>query len=259
MGSAKGEQTTVAKSSRRKTVTPPTTAALADAPVTVSEENLSHNLYGQRLGRKGRDTRDKIIAAAQTLLARPDAGPITLSAVAREVPLGMTTLYLYFSDLTELLLAVLEPVMATAEDAYLGAIRTRWDDDRLAEECYAFMLRYHEFWARHTQVLHLRNAMADQHDRRMLLHRVQAATDLINLVVRQMDGDPAETQSRTFDMATVLMTGVERVVTMATSTDVHDVIVRSRPIPGQRMEAVARLMELAIREHRPGGPACVAR
>ncbi|MET0363939.1 MAG: TetR/AcrR family transcriptional regulator [Sphingobium sp.] len=220
----------------------------------MSDDNLSHNLYGQRLGRKGRDTRDRIITAAQGLLARGNAVPMTLSAVAREASLGMTTLYLYFSDLTELLLAVLEPVMATAEDAYLGAIRTRWDDDRLGEQCYEFMLHYHAFWAKHTQILHLRNAMADQHDRRMLLHRVEAATDLINLVVRQMDGDPDDTQSPAFDMATVLMTGVERVVTMSTSTDVQDVIVRSRPTVTQRMYAVARLMELAIREHRPGGP-----
>ncbi|MFT3965530.1 MAG: TetR/AcrR family transcriptional regulator [Sphingobium sp.] len=244
MGSESASQTATVKISRRKA-----TPVQADA----GDENLSHNLYGQRLGRKGRDTRDRIIAAAQGLLARPEPVPVTLSAVAREASLGMTTLYLYFSDLTELLLAVLEPVMAKAEEAYLGRIRLPWADDRLGEQCYEFMLAYHEFWARNTRILHLRNAMADQHDRRMLVHRVEAATALINLVVEQMGGDPSKTQSAAYDMATVLMTGVERVVTMSTNVDMQEVVVRSRPKVAQRMRAVARLMELAIRDYRPGG------
>ncbi|HEX7857998.1 MAG TPA: TetR/AcrR family transcriptional regulator [Sphingobium sp.] len=244
MVSESAGQSATVKLSRRKAVTDES---------DVCDASISRNLYGQRLGRKGRDTRDRIVTAADALLARPEPVQITLSAVAREASLGMTTLYLYFSDLTELLLAVLEPVMVTAEDAYLNRIQARWDDDRLGEECYAFMLAYHDFWARHTRILHLRNALADQHDRRMLLHRVEAATALIERVVEQMGHDPADTQSAAYDMGTVLMTGVERVVTMSTNTDMQDVVVRSRPKVADRMRAVARLMELAIREHRQLG------
>jgi len=72
---------------------------------------LSHNLNGQRLGRKGRDTRARILAATNELLAGPIDTPISLSAVARQASLGMTSLYQYFTDLTELLLALLEPLM----------------------------------------------------------------------------------------------------------------------------------------------------
>jgi AcrR family transcriptional regulator len=89
---------------------------------------LSHNLNGQRLGRKGRDTRDRIIAAAQILIADRYAPPLTLSAVAREASLGMTSLYNYFGDLTELLLALLEPVVVEAETAYISKLRARWSD-----------------------------------------------------------------------------------------------------------------------------------
>lgn len=62
---------------------------------------LSHNQLGQRIGRKGRDTRGRIIAAAERLLADRAGPPITLSAVAREASLGMTSLYSYFKDLSE--------------------------------------------------------------------------------------------------------------------------------------------------------------
>jgi AcrR family transcriptional regulator len=178
---------------------------------------------------------------------------MTLSAVAREASLGMTTLYLYFTDLTELLLAVLEPVMATAEEAYLQAIRDRWPDDTLGEHCQVFLLSYHAFWLRHTRVLHLRNAMADQHDVRMLAHRVASATTLIGLVVEQMDASPDDAGSAPYDMATVLMSGIERVVTMATNMDVQNLISGGRGAENarDRLRAAARLLELGIRDHRP--------
>ena len=52
-------------------------------------ENLSHNLNGQRLGRKGRDTRERIIAAAQEILTEPiEDGLITLSEVARRASIA---------------------------------------------------------------------------------------------------------------------------------------------------------------------------
>src|SRR4051812_7547086 len=85
------------------------------APAARAAKPGSHNLNGQRLGRKGRLTRDRILVAANELLATPTDVPFSLSAVARQASLGMTSLYLYFTDLTELLLAILEPLMDEAE------------------------------------------------------------------------------------------------------------------------------------------------
>lgn len=217
-------------------------------------KSVSHNLNGQRLGRKGRDTRERIISAAQTLLAAPDPAPITLSAVAREASLGMTSLYLYFSDLTELLLAVLEPVMATAEEAYVGAMRTRWPDEELNAHCYAFASAYYAFWLRHSRILHLRNSMADQHDRRMAIHRVSSGMQVIALIMEQMDADVSASNLRAHDMATVLHTGMERVVTMATDVYVRGIVEANKAyqVP-DRLRAVARLLELGIREFRGAG------
>src|SRR5690349_300939 len=82
----------------------------AAAGLRPDADGVSHNLAGQRLGRKGRDTRDRIIAAAVELIYCSPADPLTLSAVARQANLGMTSLYNYFGDLPELLAAVLEPV-----------------------------------------------------------------------------------------------------------------------------------------------------
>lgn len=216
------------------------------------ECEVSHNLAGQRLGRKGRDTRDRILLAATRLLYC-DAGdtPISLSAVAREASLGMTSLYNYFSDLTEVLLAVLDPVMDSAEDVYLGALRTRWLDEELGERCYQFCSNYQAFWKKHSRLLHLRNAMSDQLDPRMTRQRIKSTQPIIGLLVEQMDGDPDAPRSPEFAMATVLMIGIERATTISTDDELpvrmaeniqHDDAHFLRPS--------TRLLEMAIRDMR---------
>ncbi len=228
-------------------VRPSTIRARAAAPSTT----LSHNLNGQRLGRKGRDTRERILAATNELLAGPPDVEVSLSAVARQASLGMTSLYNYFNDLTELLMAVLEPVMATAEDEYISLLRDRWDDAVLGERALAFVTAYHGFWIKHSRLLHLRNQMADAQNERMVLHRVHAAQPVMRLLVEQMDGDLGQQQSPPFSMATALMTGLERVVTVTTDTALQHILHTPNPLGRTHLlRAEARLLELGIRDYR---------
>jgi AcrR family transcriptional regulator len=214
-------------------------------------DSLSHNLAGQRLGRKGRDTRDRIIAAAVELIYCSPAEPLTLSAVARQANLGMTSLYNYFGDLPELLLAVLEPVMATAEDSYQGMLRTRWGDAELGERCYEFVAAYHDFWARHTRLLHLRNSLSDGGDERMADLRIHSTQPIIRGICEQMDGDPRARRSSEFAMATVLMIGMERSITIATDRDLPSLIAQDIQHEADHfLRPCARLMEMAIRDMR---------
>lgn len=214
-------------------------------------DSLSHNLVGQRLGRKGRDTRERILAATERLLAGPPDTAISLSSVAREASLAMTTLYIYFNDLTELLLAVLEPVLAQAEDAYIAHLRMPWPDGSLREHCLSFVETYRDFWVRHSRILHLRNSLADGMDARMRQHRIHASWPLIELLVKQMEADPAEISSPASAMATVLLTSVERVITMTTDAWVLQSQVEYPTIRTRRLvEAEARLLELGIGEGR---------
>lgn len=212
---------------------------------------VSHNLAGQRLGRKGRDTRDRIITAAVELIYGAQSEPLTLSAVARQAGLGLTSLYNYFSDLPELILAVLEPVMASAEEGYYGLIRTRWGDDELAARCHEFVTAYRDFWARHTRLLHLRNSLADDGDQRMADMRIAATQPIIRRITEQMDGDPRARRSREFAQATVLMIGVERAVTIATDRELPMLIAQDIQHDADHfLRPCARLMELAIRDMR---------
>lgn len=211
---------------------------------------ISHNLNGQRLGRKGRDTRERILAACCELLADPEE-TLTMSAVARRASLGMTSLYNYFADLTELLLAVLEPVMATAEESYLAILREYWPDAELGARCNDFVHAYHAFWARHSRLLHLRNTMADSHDHRLMVQRVMSTQPLIALFVTQMGGVAEDTQSPLLGMATVLMTGIERTVTVSTDTGLTSLFADAqRRHEDHYLLPEARLIELAIADTR---------
>jgi AcrR family transcriptional regulator len=225
------------------------------ASSAIDKESLSHNLQGQRLGRKGRDTRERILLATEKLLACPPGTPITLSAVAREASLGMTTLYLYFSDLTELVLAVLEGIMATAEDAYVGHLRERWPDEELGRHAFQFVEAYYEFWERHSRALHLRNAIAYNNDERMRAHRIAASRPLINLLILQMDADPSEYHSAAHNMATVLLTGIERMITVTTDA-IFPSLIEDDPGPHIRgfLRAEARLLEMALADARASAP-----
>ena len=209
----------------------------------------TYNLNGQKLGRKGRDTRDRVLAAAAEIIAEGEE--ISLSAVARRASLGMTSLYNYFSDLTELVLALLEPVMETAEEAYIGMLRERWPDEALAEHCGLYAQRLHAFWMRHAKLLHLRNNMADAHDHRMMLQRVRATQPVIDLFARQMDGDPEVHDSPAMAMASVLMTGIERSVTVTTDPYMTTLLDDPRPRPPEHyLRPATRLIEMAIRDTR---------
>lgn len=219
-------------------------AAVSDACASVS-----HNLNGQKLGRKGRITRERILAAAIELIDT-SREPFTLGGVAAKASLGMTSLYNYFTDLTELLLAVLEPVMETADEAYLSALREPWPDDLLFDHCYAFVRRYHAFWLRHSRLLHLRNGLADQQDKRMMQHRIDCTRPVIGLLVRQMGSQLLSAGPNT-SMATMVMIGIERSITLVTDRELRTLVEMGPDVSEDRyLVPGARLMEFAISDAR---------
>lgn len=228
---------------------PPVVAVKRPSPPLVA---VSHNLNGQKLGRKGKLTRERILSATSELLAESEE-PISLSAVARRASLGMTSLYNYFTDLTELLLAVLEPVMQSGADEYATQLSQHWSDEELGDRCAAFVQAMYGFWSRHARLLHLRNSMADAGDRRMLMHRVTSTQPLIGFLARQMGGDADQQGSEAYALATVLMTGTERVVTVVTDTQFTGLFGETR-VPrwdkDHYLQPQARVLELAIRDMR---------
>ncbi|WP_298288818.1 TetR/AcrR family transcriptional regulator [Novosphingobium sp.] len=214
---------------------------------------VRHNLAGQRLGRKGQETRERILSAALQLLEEPDGPPVTLSSVARAASMRLTNLYLYFPDFGELLLAVLGRVMDDGDAAFMNQLKVRWPDDRLGEATLAFISAHFGFWKRHARLLHLRNALSDS-EPKILQYRQNATRPIIEFLVKQMDGGDSENFSCT-SLAVVALTGFERIATVVTNPNFRfvadDLQTESQEqMVEQLIAAEARLLELAIRDRR---------
>ncbi|WGM47500.1 hypothetical protein KOAAANKH_02377 [Brevundimonas sp. NIBR10] len=227
----------------------------ARAQAGTSPQVVTYNLVGQRLGRKGQETRERVISAMLTLLDDPEGPPVTLTAVAKEASVGMTTLYLYFPAMGDLLLAVLRCVMDTAGDAFMKLVRDYWRDETLTEDCLAFHRAHYLFWKRHARLLRMRNSFADDCDLAVLSYRSQATRPLLNALTRQMGCDLADGDTPCAHLATVVLTGLERVATVVTTPHFHI----TSPAHGTSAEEVyidnlitaqSRLTEIAIRDQR---------
>jgi AcrR family transcriptional regulator len=217
---------------------------------------MSHNLLGQRLGRKGLETRQRILAAAlRQLDGRAGGTPVTLTSIAREASIGITTLYLYFPDLGDLVLAALRSVMESAKEAFLGRLRSRWPDDGLQERCLDFLQAHYGFWNRHSRILHLRNSFADAGDVRFVQYRHSVSRPLIELLVEQMVVGTAPRSSELVLLATLLLTGCERIATVVTGSTFHDNVIGEggddqEAYIDRLLRSEAKLIALAIRSER---------
>uniref|UniRef100_UPI0035CA9F08 TetR/AcrR family transcriptional regulator n=1 Tax=uncultured Sphingomonas sp. TaxID=158754 RepID=UPI0035CA9F08 len=214
----------------------------------------SHNLLGQRLGRKGRDTRERILGALPRVLADPADTPLSLTAIAREASIGMTTLYLYFADMSELLLAALEPLGAEA-DALRNRFDHHWPDGTLEEECVSFLKAHHMFWSEHSRLLHLRNSLADTGDLRMLESRRAMSRPVLACLTRQMPDRVAANGSASANYAVVLMTMLERMATITTdATFARDLTTPdgggAEAFVADTLQAEAKIIALTIRNLR---------
>jgi AcrR family transcriptional regulator len=178
----------------------------------------SHNQMGQRLGRKGLETRERIISAMLALLQGPDNQPVTLTTIAKAADVRLTNLYRYFPDLSSLLLAALDRVMTTADAMFLNQLRKRWNEETLDADCSAFLQAHFHFWEENARLLHLRNTLADNHDARVIAYRNVTIKPTILLLARQLSAKPnAMICPDNHLAAIVLHTGIERLATVLTN------------------------------------------
>ncbi len=224
--------------------------------VEQSESKKAYNLVGQRIGRKGKETRERILSAALRIIESSDDAPITLSGVAREVSVGMTTLYLYFPDLGDLILAVLKRVMDSEDAAYMGLVKKRWPDESLRECCSEFLKAHLRFWRDHARILHMRNSYADAGDARFLGYRNQAAVPLVEQLILQMDGQLHAQKNPISDyVAPLILTWFERVATVVTNPIFHT-SARSSGVTNEAdyvdhlIETESEMISLIIRHQR---------
>ncbi len=172
--------------------------------------------------------------------------------MARHTGLRLASIYNYFADPTELFLAVLEPVVAVSEEAYVIQIQDYWPSDELESCASRFVEAFHDYWSEHARILHLRNQMADGGDERVLKQRIEMSRKMVYMLGQQMGGSLSSRLGPEYDLASVLYMGLERVVTVATN---HELRAHYPPdvqprFEGRTLYQQGRLLALAIADKR---------
>jgi AcrR family transcriptional regulator len=130
-------------------------------------------LDGRPLGKRGAETRRRLLEATAARLATHGVRDLRVVDIAREVGTSPATFYQYFRDVEEAVLALAEDV---GEDlAPVGELITEpWDGDFGLQHARAVVDRFLDYWDGHQAVLRTRNLAAQEGDERFRAVRIQA-------------------------------------------------------------------------------------
>ncbi len=133
---------------------------------------------GGRMGRKGRETRRRIMLAARELMSV--MSPVELSAVgiAKAAGMASATFYLYFRDVQDLLVALSEEVTERMLADFEASVLFR-EPDRAEQDTLAFLEWLAKAWEDDGSILHYRALEADRGNERFSMQRERWATAVL--------------------------------------------------------------------------------
>ena len=149
-----------------------------------SKENI--NKDGQAIGRKGAESRARLLEATRALLAElPSARKLTASSIARAAGLASQTFYLYFDDVEEILLSL---SAAASEDTagIIAALDAPWDLAAPRNYTTLVVEAFYQYWDRHRSILNIRNYMSDRGDEPFAKVRNESALPIISKIAARM-------------------------------------------------------------------------
>jgi AcrR family transcriptional regulator len=144
---------------------PKTDVPSETSPVGKTRRKRAQNLYGQSMGRKGTQTRERLIRATIELLEKRPLRDVVVSDIATLAGTSSSSFYIYFADVSSAALAAAQGVeQITPEiEALLGSAWTRADAQDKAD---ALVESYVNFSSQHHAILRIRNLSADEGDKR---------------------------------------------------------------------------------------------
>lgn len=208
------------------------------------------NQQGQTIGRKGSQTRQRLMAAARKLLDAYSPVELTAVSIAKEAGTSSASFYMYFEDVRDILFALATEAGA-AMSAVHEVVREPWDADTVQEHSLRLVERFFEVWQAHRQVLRFRNLEADRGDPRFEALRMSTYVPFIDMLARQIVATCPPDQARptlgqAFALASVLHAAMERLATT-------DPAVVARYVGAPKVHAaLAHVMRLVFSGGAPG-------
>lgn len=182
----------------------------ARAPATPSGLNKN----GQMLGRKGLETRRRLMDAARRLLIDHSPFDLTILQISREAKTATATFYVYFDDVQDLLYALCADITHEIEDLFSTRPDLLREPARLHHDAVALIAAFNSVWDRHSDILLYRNLEADRGNPRFNDLRTRSAIPILNaLCDRIATAYPPERRPRrvaSYAEAVVFFVAMER-------------------------------------------------
>jgi len=139
------------------------------------------NQNGQAIGRKGRETRNRLIEATVALLATTRLRDLRVADIARDAGTSPATFYVYFPDVSDAVLAALGEV-PQSDPEILSLVRGDWSAGDAVARAMAVVKRYLAHWLEHNALYRVRNLAADEGDQRFIDVRTNGITPLMTAI-----------------------------------------------------------------------------
>lgn len=157
---------------------------------------------GRVPGRRGLQTREKLLDATEQLLANASFRELKVVDIAREVGSSPATFYQYFRDVEEAILVLAERMVEQAASLLAPLEEANWTGKAASEAADALVDAFLVFWREHEAVMRVMDLAIVEGDQRFreLRNAMLAPTSkALAGIIRQMKADgrhPDEVQPR---------------------------------------------------------------
>lgn len=205
------------------------------------KKEISVNKHGQAMGRKGAQTRQRLLEATLRLLKLYSPVQLTAVSIAKEAKTSSATFYIYFNDVHDVLFALSEVAGEEMAEAY-RIVDEAWDPHQVdVAHARRVVDAFNAVWDRHRDVLRVRNLEADRGDPDFGQLRISNAVRFIERFAEQIlkayPDESRPTRGEAFAEATALYASMEGLA------ETDPVYVEQGRIGAERLsQAVARLL-----------------
>ena len=214
------------------------------------EGEQEYNLLGQKLGPKGRQVRERLLAAARVLMASQPMTAPTLTAVTAAAEVRLTAVYRYYADIGSLCIDALAPLRAEMPPV-IALLERPWAAGEEYAEALNFAQQHFTYWSERRGALFLRNSLAEGGDARFIALRTEWAMPLYRaLAAKLAAAHGRDVGEDDMAIAGVVVSGMERTTTLALQ---HWEEAGQAPatggllMAGKQVAAVARMITTLLR------------
>ncbi len=134
---------------------------------------------------KSEVTHEKLRRATARLLEQKPLRELKVSDITNLASVSPSTFYIYFADVNEAVLAVLDEAYRTLPD--FAAMTANFGRDTLKADVRAYVRAYLAYWDDHYAVLRVRNLAADEGDKRFRESRHKALGPGVEAMAKKID------------------------------------------------------------------------